>query len=89
MPLLRPGSLIVVTREVVYADHEQPKGQLYHPSRKRAGLLKSRDIMLHLGEFLEEARPHGPILEVVGVLEEDPGYLVAIVLGIKGKDVSV
>lgn len=45
--------------------------------------------MLHLGEFLEEAGLHGPILEVVRVLEEDPGHLVAVVLGIKGKYVSV
>lgn len=45
--------------------------------------------MLHLRELLKEARLHGPILEIVRILQKDLGHFVAVVRRVVGEDVSV
>jgi len=45
--------------------------------------------MLHFREFLEEARLHGPIFEVVSILQKDLGHLVAVGRRIVGKDIPI
>ena len=57
--------------------------------RHRRRIFKDRNVMAHFRKSFKERWFHGPILEIIGILQEDFGHFISIVQRVIGENIIV